>query len=837
MPTIIDALIVQLDLDPKSFDRGSREAIRRVDELEKQAAQSSEKFNTAIARGVVNLFSQMSRQAQQAGQTTQTQTSSIAGLFAKVGQQASQAGAGVQTQTRSITGMFAMLGRMYSTTTTNLTNAAQAARRGGQNIASGAQQGAASLQTLASAGLTAYASLKTVQTMLLSTQETAAKTAATGRQALAAGMGGPGVQRFSAMSLAAQATVGANPEQVQAEMAELQQALNRSRLQGVWDPRFVRMMQTLPPGVLKPGDMNMPMDELLDKIASSLQGKAPDERITWAQSQGFSRETAQFLALPDARRRQATRQAMPRAVTEGQVEELDKLREKIVVVQQQYDSLWRVLTERFSKNGLSDALEGFGALLGELQKNEAALKAIEIGLGVGLAAAVATAIASVGRVVQVLGGLATNPGLMLLSRAFRVLGILGVGGAVASGGSLPIIPGAGDPKLLGAPGPSGRSTAGDVAKGFLPWNWQMFGGDPAKPKNFPWSKQSAAGAEADVPGDTAPNTFLASQRARFKDELDKNPELKQRVAAMIQLENPGAGTAVVESLMNRMAMTGGSIEEGLHSGFYGPINRGQLPGAVAGLQSNPERMAARLKNIDQALAGSNIIKGHTDQGSAGDPNYEKGGVGININGERFNDWGVAGSREWRLRQQEQANKAAAPPPPSFDKGKQVQFSDGDKRWYDGGWKTMRGGSWYPSEGPQAAADKPSGSASATPLATYAQGSRHSMTAKQRYDADTLTGRRPEFPPGTKFNSRGEAYADTPPESLAAVAASMAAIRSGRGWGAQGGSSTNTSYNRDTTIGSVNIHTQATDAAGIARDIKGALDRDLTASDANMGLDY
>jgi hypothetical protein len=53
------------------------------------------------------------------------------------------------------------------------------------------------------------------------------------------------------------------------------------------------------------------------------------------------------------------------------------------------------------------------------------------------------------------------------------------------------------------------------------------------------------------------------------------------------------------------------------------------------------------RRIDQALSGSDVIQGYTDQGSAGDPNYVRGGVGININRERFNDWGYPGSREFR----------------------------------------------------------------------------------------------------------------------------------------------------------------------------------------------
>lgn len=138
------------------------------------------------------------------------------------------------------------------------------------------------------------------------------------------------------------------------------------------------------------------------------------------------------------------------------------------------------------------------------------------------------------------------------------------------------------------------------------------------------------------------SAVLASDRARFREELDRNPELKKRLAAVIDLENPGAGTAVAESLFNRMSMNGGTVASGIGGGsrsFYGPVRRGLVEPRLRELERNPAKMAARMRQIDEALAGSNYVQGHTDQGSAGDPNYIAGGTGVNINRERFNDWG------------------------------------------------------------------------------------------------------------------------------------------------------------------------------------------------------
>lgn len=117
-----------------------------------------------------------------------------------------------------------------------------------------------------------------------------------------------------------------------------------------------------------------------------------------------------------------------------------------------------------------------------------------------------------------------------------------------------------------------------------------------------------------------------------------------------------------------MDYTGGMIEKGLgvknrRNSFYGPFRRGEdLARERAG--EGPKKKAHHMRQIDKALAGSNVVKGHTDQGGAGDPNYHSGGTGVNINGEHFNHWrgglnGIRGAeryQEWGMRNVE-AEKA------------------------------------------------------------------------------------------------------------------------------------------------------------------------------------
>ena len=136
---------------------------------------------------------------------------------------------------------------------------------------------------------------------------------------------------------------------------------------------------------------------------------------------------------------------------------------------------------------------------------------------------------------------------------------------------------------------------------------------------------------------------------------------------------------------------------------------------------------------------------------------------------------------------------------------------------------------------------------ATAWANYNQNGGGSVVASSRLsqkaedEARIARGERTIFPPGTKFNSRGEAISSAlgnmSPQERANVEASMAAIRaaqvSGKGWGTPGSGTTH-NYG-DVPIGNINVQTQATDAKGISYAIGGALRQNLLASQANLGL--
>lgn len=192
----------------------------------------------------------------------------------------------------------------------------------------------------------------------------------------------------------------------------------------------------------------------------------------------------------------------------------------------------------------------------------------------------------------------------------------------------------------------------------------------------------------DLPKDDKPapksggSEHYRRMRAPFAAEL-KDPQTRRLLAALVSAENPGAGPGVVESLMNRTAMVNetraakgqrplslkqmimGDPSIGGGASFYGPIRDGRINRDLARVDRDPNYAARMNSYIDDALNGSNTIQGHTDQGSKGDPNYEKGGVGVNINGERFNDWGYAGSRQWREKNQAAAGEGMPAAPEAY----------------------------------------------------------------------------------------------------------------------------------------------------------------------------
>lgn len=188
--------------------------------------------------------------------------------------------------------------------------------------------------------------------------------------------------------------------------------------------------------------------------------------------------------------------------------------------------------------------------------------------------------------------------------------------------------------------------------------------------NDPTSGNIPLGLDYNPPQPTnAGNAYLQQQRGWIAQELQQKPGLRRYIGGVIAHEQgpPGEQAKVFEAMANRMnyihtlpGYQNLSVEDYLRGKgpggqFYGPIQKGQINEKFLRdtYDANP---AASNSAMDSVLQGSNNLRGYTDQGSRGDPNWHKGTY-IDSNKESYGDWTGPRATTWRQQQQQQAAQA------------------------------------------------------------------------------------------------------------------------------------------------------------------------------------
>jgi hypothetical protein len=166
--------------------------------------------------------------------------------------------------------------------------------------------------------------------------------------------------------------------------------------------------------------------------------------------------------------------------------------------------------------------------------------------------------------------------------------------------------------------------------------------------------------------------YLRNQRAWIARELDADPSLRRYLGGVLAHEQgPGRERQMVmESLANRLNYLRANGQPNLTlreylsrtgtNQFYGPIRRGQITEAL----QNQAHAQGVNSDIDAVLAGTNLVRGFSDQGSAGDPNYHRGEYMDTPGRESYNDFG--GARAWRQEQQRHVEQGGSSEPQQTD---------------------------------------------------------------------------------------------------------------------------------------------------------------------------
>ena len=279
MPTLIDSLIVSLELDPSKFDEGQQKALNKLRGFKDKADKQTKETHAGLGDRISSYFKVLQNPMQ-----------------------AAEAG---------------------------LISLANQSRRMGSSVASGAAAGTEGIMGMAAAGLLAIGVFKAMQGLITGFNQQAAFSALTGFEAKWTGVT---PQWMTSLSAAAYKQTGAPQQQTQSWLVGLQSAIQAfvtpgSMQQGVVTPLISSLIRMGINPFQYMGNPAEAMSGIMNQLESRLHSLKPTQIPAFAAQLGMDPLLAQFLALGPAAVALAAAQQQVNEVTPKETAEALKLQQ------------------------------------------------------------------------------------------------------------------------------------------------------------------------------------------------------------------------------------------------------------------------------------------------------------------------------------------------------------------------------------------------------------------------------------------------------------------------------------------------------------------------------
>lgn len=428
MATVIDALVVELGLDPSKFTEGQRKITESMRRLEQTADTSARTIN----RPPQNLREQ-----------------------------------------------FGRLDEQLQNINLQLFRTGDISRRTGESVAAGAGAGAVGLKNMAEAGLAAYAALKTVNGVIGQIHDATERATALNWNTFFSGFQG-GVKGLDTFAKAIHESTNVPQQQVWSGIQNaVQKAVTYKQYSGQWPQEFTELGRiasrsgvNIDFNLLEQGRIPEFFEQL--RGAMHVNGGAQGPLIMAAMNAAGLSSFAPWVSLSRNQANAATKRAGESAVGEDVTKELGRLGEAARHTQNAFETLGEKIVESMSEHGLRSAIEGAGSLYNALGQDKKAVDELSVAVAAFAGGSALLLISGIGKLLtgmSLIGGLST-----IFKRLFPGLAI--GSGLSELGIFTPPIPHYGETEedrlLKNAPGrrPGEQVTLGQILKGYLPWNWQ-----------------------------------------------------------------------------------------------------------------------------------------------------------------------------------------------------------------------------------------------------------------------------------------------------------------------------------------------------------------------------